>query len=103
MHWPTHIFIADIIHKKINSLLGISLNSKAFMVGSIKPDFSPRLLKIKHLKHISLEEVGLMIENLVRREIPSGGRQLLNYSVDLGVIMHYITDFFHMHIIILNM
>lgn len=94
MHWPTHLLIADIIHSTVKEKLQGVLNKRAFRFGSIKPDMTPRLLKIKHLKHISLNEVSKMIEDMRIKDNPEGGKLLRDYSVNLGIIMHYITDFF---------
>lgn len=94
MHWPTHLLIADIINKTVGDKLQGNLNKGAFRFGSIKPDMTPRLLRIKHLKHISLNEISKMIEDIKSKDLPGGGSKLKKYSIELGIIMHYITDFF---------
>lgn len=100
MHWPTHLLIADIVNRMIGDKLQGTLNRGALRFGSIKPDMTPRLLKIKHLKHRSLNEVSKMIEDIKSKNLPSEGKKLKKYSIELGIIMHYMTDFFcyaHIH------
>jgi hypothetical protein len=94
LHWPTHILIADKIDKLINEKLNMTLDSKRLKYGSIKPDITPRLLRLKHLKHRSLNQVEEMIDKIKNSSFPDTKRGILRFSRDLGIILHYITDFF---------
>lgn len=94
MHWPTHILIADKIHKIVEEKFEVTLDKKGLKLGSLKPDYSPYLLRIKHLKEKSINNLCEMIENIKNKSMPETGREFYKFSMDLGIIMHYITDFF---------
>lgn len=94
LHWPTHVLIAEKIDEIISEKLQTTLNTKGLKFGSIKPDITPRLLRIKHLKHRSLNQIGNMIEDMKGTRYPETKQGILRFSMNLGIIMHYITDFF---------
>lgn len=94
LHWPTHILIAEKIDEIINEKLQTTLNTKGLKYGSIKPDINPKLLRMKHLKHRSINQIGSMIEDMKNTKYPETKKDQLRFSMKLGIIMHYITDFF---------
>lgn len=94
MHWPTHILIAGKIDEIINDKLQTTLNTKGLKYGSIKPDITPKLLRMKHLKNRSINQISSMIEDMKNTKYPETKRGKLRFSMNLGIIMHYITDFF---------
>ena len=93
MHWPTHILIAGKIDEIINDKLQTTLNTKGLKYGSIKPDITPKLLRMKHLKNRSINQISSMIEDMKNTKYPETKRGKLRFSMNLGIIMHYITDF----------
>jgi hypothetical protein len=72
----------------------IELDRAAFSYGNIKPDLSPKCLRTPHL----LENYLLIVANNSNRLIGNSSQQtehsLKEFSTDLGVICHYICDFF---------
>lgn len=94
LHWPTHILIAGKINEIINDKLQTTLNTKGLKYGSIKPDITPKFLRMKHLKNRSINQISSMIEDMKNTKYPDTKRGMLRFSMNLGIIMHYITDFF---------
>lgn len=94
LHWPTHILIAGKINEIIGDKLQTTLSTKGLKYGSIKPDITPRLLRMKHLKNRSINQICSMIEDMKNTKFPETKKGRLKFSMKLGIIMHYITDFF---------
>ncbi len=86
----THKLIAKDVHKNIKDIFNIELNKKNFIYGNIKPDIVPRLRNIPHYIDNSLGFVINEIDRLCTIE----NIDMDKFSTDLGVITHYISDFF---------
>lgn len=87
MKHDSHIFIAE---KAIEELKGhnIEINKRLFLIGSVIPDYSPRHKVIRHYYDSSIEYIESLMEFVVKST---------NYhkvSLYLGVITHYLTDYF---------
>ncbi len=86
----THLLIAERVNNSIKNFLNLEISSKNFMYGNIKPDIVYRLSKkshrIKHSFNFVLEEM----EHLMT----STNISLEQYSINLGVISHFVSDFF---------
>lgn len=87
MKKDSHIFIAELVldeAKKDN----IILNERMFKLGSITPDYSPRHKMVSHYYRDSID----YIEKLMSFVLDC--RDYYKVSFHLGVIVHYITDYF---------
>jgi len=94
MHKRTHIRIARIIKKAVEKKLGARLSTKSFLYGNIKPDISYRMLKTMHCKHkcygFLKDEINQILDFTIENHADLKGE----FSRRLGVITHYISDFF---------
>ncbi|HWQ79000.1 MAG TPA: zinc dependent phospholipase C family protein [Anaerovoracaceae bacterium] len=87
MNFFTHIMISKALYRQLSQRM--ELDPKAFSYGNIKPDLSPKCLRDPHL----LENYLLIVSNDSNRLIGENP-ELKQFSTDLGVICHYICDFF---------
>lgn len=87
MNCITHLLIAETLYSHLQDR--VKLNKKAFMYGNIKPDLSPKCLKKPHTMENYLVHVCSNAKNLMR-----GETGLRDFSTSLGVICHYVCDFF---------
>lgn len=87
MNFLTHIMISEILYRRLARK--ISLDRKAFIYGNIKPDLSPQCLRKPHILDNYLFIVHHEASCLKKEKPPEK-----EFSVDLGVICHYICDFF---------
>jgi hypothetical protein len=86
----THKIIAEHIYQDVYNNNGILLNKKLLIRGSIKPDFMPNL---KVQKHYMAESFDFTIDRIMKViNEPEIGLDKL--SVNIGVISHYMADFF---------
>ncbi len=86
----THMLIGQKVYENVQSLLNIRLNKKSFIYGNIKPDIVHSLSSRSHLMKDSLDFV---IDEINRLMSPVGMRTK-QFSTDLGVINHFLSDFF---------
>ncbi|WP_432401389.1 zinc dependent phospholipase C family protein [Wukongibacter sp. M2B1] len=86
----THLLIGENVYKYIKKNLNMELDKKRFLYGNIKPDVVFRLSSRSHRIKDSLGFVLEEIERLIRAKNIS----LDQFSVDLGVISHFVSDFF---------
>ena len=87
MNFLTHIMISETLYRRLAKKM--FLDRKAFFYGNIKPDLSPECLRNPHI----LDNYLFMIHNESTRLIKEKPPEK-EFSVDLGVICHYICDFF---------
>ena len=86
MYFFTHLFIAKALHQQ---LIGeIELDQQAFSYGNIKPDL-PSPARVHHTMENCLPTVLELANYLMAEEV-----QLEEFSVILGEICHYVSDFF---------
>lgn len=85
----THIKLAKYIYHVFKEEYGIILNKKNLIYGSIKPDFMKN--KVPHYIDKSIDYIYDEIENLINNSSMIGKRE---FSRRLGMIMHYISDYF---------
>lgn len=88
---PTHRIIGQNIYKSMLLNTGIQLNERALIIGSVLPDIMPKYIKQKHFFSVSYDYILEMIEKLYN---DSQNMSLKEFSTRLGVITHYISDFF---------
>lgn len=94
MFIPTHMLIANCVNKAIEDNNRFKLNSECFLYGNIKPDITPKFIAIPHYKDASFEYIMKMIASIEIQTLPTSAKQLKSFSVMLGVINHYLTDYF---------
>jgi len=85
----THILISNILYKYLSKQIDFKLNRLAFAYGNIKPDFIDRDIKRPHTLKESLHCVNKYSEKLMRENI-----SIKEFSISLGVICHYMSDYF---------
>lgn len=90
----SHMLISKKVFSAISDCLDIKLNEKALTYGCIKPDLVPRLRAIPHNKEKSSDFINEIFEELRKQELPKSKEELKIFSINLGVILHYIADFF---------
>ena len=86
----SHLYLASILNKELNKN-GYKVNKKNFYYGNIKPDIIAKFKKHPHKITSSLDFIMEEIQNL-----STFGNiiSLKEFSIQLGVICHYVTDFF---------
>lgn len=91
----THRRIGKLIYHYLYDNFDIQLDEKAFTYGCMKPDLPLNRITLKHYKQDSLDSVCEMIRNLkLTSQTLKDESQLKDFSLNLGVIIHFIADFF---------
>lgn len=90
----SHSIIAKGLYESFLKNLNVSLDLKGFIYGCVKPDFSLSLLKMSHYKDKSLEATCSMIKALHDKKLPEANKDIKQFSIYLGVIAHYLADYF---------
>ncbi|MBC8061919.1 MAG: zinc dependent phospholipase C family protein [Clostridiaceae bacterium] len=85
----THLLISQIIYKSISKEINFKLNRLDFAYGNIKPDFNNNDIKCGHTLDESLYSVNKYSEELKRKNISNR-----EFSRALGVISHFVCDYF---------
>lgn len=92
MYTAHHIKIAHQMLKDVQNRLGVELDASAFIHGNILPDFHARYLLIPHTLKGS-KKIMQQLDSLFQG-IPSPGRNLKQFSENLGILCHFISDSF---------
>ena len=89
----SHTTVAHYLLDYVEQTDGISFDRKAFVFGNLKPDLKGEYLTKRHYPSLMFEEVMQRIRDFAATFSISekNGAKL---SEELGVICHYITDFF---------
>jgi len=90
----THLGISRGIMAVIERNLGIKLDGVGFVLGNIKPDIDPKLSSVPHLKNTVMDYVSSEIKSLLSMEDKIKNRCTREFSERLGLITHYLSDFF---------
>jgi len=91
----THALMAQIIYRIVNNdHSSLDLNYKSFRHGCIRPDFIPKPLKVPNYKRKSFEYLLSKIEKIQQEFLPDSDKNLKRFSVKLGIITHYLADYF---------
>lgn len=94
----THLCISSKLKSIIEKEQNVRLNTFSFLLGSIKPDFSPKYLNILHYKKDSEGFIREEIRGILDSKIYENRKCTSNFSERLGIITHYLSDFFcHAH------
>jgi hypothetical protein len=91
---PTHRIIAHNVFQNVNSNLNFKLSKTMLSYGSIKPDIAPSLKSKKHYKEPTLDFVVDEIVKLMEIGLSEDLISINKFSVKLGVITHFLSDFF---------
>lgn len=92
----THKVMAENILKHANAKSVYLINDKRFIWGNVKPDCTP---KYKFKKHYFDESVDMIVEKIINLSSLSLGdiyfdMTIGKFSEELGVICHFLCDFF---------
>lgn len=89
-----HMGFSEAIRKAIEKDLNIKIDRLSFMYGNIKPDLRPNLVNIPHYKDSAMEFVQGEIKKLTSYSLPKSRKWSKQLSERMGVITHYLSDFF---------
>lgn len=84
----THMIIGNIVYRTLQKRLGFKLNKGLFLFGTIKPDFKNSDINKEHTVDESLDSLINFIDKLYITN------DINKFSVSLGVICHYVCDYF---------
>jgi len=70
------------------------LNKNSLVYGSIKPDIAPSLAKLDHFKPQSFDLIMNEIHRLSQMSFANNKEFIKNFSTQIGVVTHFIADFF---------
>jgi len=94
----THRQIGKLVFTIIRKGFYIKLKRIALEYGSIKPDILPSMKSIPHTKDFSFHVVKELIFDIFDKPAPLTKRELRRFSIELGVLLHFISDYFcHVH------
>lgn len=94
MNILTHLGISREVMALTGKKLEIQLDTAGFMFGNIKPDIVPALSSIPHIKDKVNNFVKNEIKDLFTYKIKSDSNCTREFSERLGLVTHYISDFF---------
>jgi hypothetical protein len=89
----SHILIGKHIQRTINNTLPVSISLSCYLYGCTIPDILPRYSTVPHCKEQSLDLVSSLISKTLKT-LPESAHELQKYSFELGIITHYICDYF---------
>jgi hypothetical protein len=87
-----HCLLAVQIRKYVKAHTGVGLRLFRFAYGNIKPDLAPGMIIPFHKIDCSLNELGERVEELFSTD--EGAISAKSFIVKLGVITHFISDYF---------
>jgi hypothetical protein len=90
----SHNVIGKTIYNYILANLGVKLSLQDIKNGCMMPDFHPKFMSIPHYKSKSFETIAQMILSLQNTNFSVSPKHMSRFSTDLGIILHYITDYF---------
>lgn len=94
----THRQIGRLVFKVAQKGFCVRLKRIALEYGSIKPDILPSLKSIPHTKTLSFHYVKDLICQILDKPMPLTKREIRRFSTELGVLLHFISDYFcHVH------
>lgn len=89
----SHTTVAHYLLDYVEKTDGVSFDKKAFVFGNLKPDLKGEYLTKRHYPSLMFEEVMQRIRDFAAM-FRIGENNGAKISEELGVICHYITDFF---------
>lgn len=92
MFMQTHLKLARVIYQTVQKDQPDVLDYASFLVGNVLPDFDRRMLPFPHFKDQSF---GYLVDFIQQyRGIPADNREMYRFSCDMGMIAHFICDYF---------
>lgn len=85
----THLLISNILYKYLKDNMNFKLDRVAFAYGNIKPDFTTTDIKCQHTLDESLYYVNKYSEELMKADLT-----IKEFSISLGIICHFASDYF---------
>ena len=73
---------------------GITLDREQFVLGNLLPDYLPELILAPHFTNKCQREIGLFTNVLASQRVSASTELPPDYSLRLGILCHYITDYF---------
>lgn len=92
----THLIIANKLYEELPLQRKILIKKRNFLYGNIKPDMVSKYKLTKHYREESYENILHKINTLtdLNWKTISSNKAFCNFSQELGVICHFICDFF---------
>lgn len=90
----SHKIISEHVHKNVKDILGVNLNKRSLIFGSIKPDIAYSLVKLDHFKPQSFNFICDEINKLSNYNFESNKKFINLISNRIGIVTHFISDFF---------
>jgi len=94
MFAASHKLIARSVYEILKDQLGITLDCRSLLSGSIAPDINPRMIFLPHTTNATMNIVKTNIDWLKDREIPVTKKDNAAFSYKLGIVIHFLSDYF---------
>ncbi|KOA18459.1 hypothetical protein CLHOM_33610 [Clostridium homopropionicum DSM 5847] len=85
----THLLMSHILYDYLSKRQNIKINKLAFLYGCVKPDINNADINQEHTLDNSINSLNKYSEKLLTNNI-----SIKDFSVSLGVICHFICDYF---------
>lgn len=89
MYKYAHIIVSDMMLSDIQSKLDWKINRKAYLFGSIAPD-----INIAFPTHTFKHTINRVRKRIMHMEIRNNTKRNIIKSFNLGIVVHYICDYF---------
>mgnify|MGYP001283791881 CR=1 FL=1 len=95
MNLESHVFVSKVVHDQISKVFPVVVSRKLFRAGNVLSDYSLLVWTKPHYYLVSWEFIEEYIDNVcsLKTDEDASDPDLL-LSFQLGIICHYITDFF---------
>lgn len=93
MTYQTHAYFGAELFRVLSENWDIPLSKKRLVAGSVKPDVSSLFIRHPHFWKYSRRYVCRKIRKLMGYRIKPDGKNK-RFSEDLGIVLHYVADFF---------
>lgn len=93
MKSASHHAMGHLLYEALTSQ-GIQLDRELFVVGNLLPDYLPELILNPHFTLKCQREIHIFTEALAGQPITRGEQLPLEYALRLGILCHYLTDYF---------
>lgn len=93
MTYQTHAYFGKVLYSCIREFWNADISEKHLIVGSVKPDRSSMFLSHPHFWNYSKKFVYKKIKKLSSVKLVPGKKNK-KFSMELGIVLHYIADFF---------
>jgi len=94
MNFKSHLMMGKVLYEYLQKRLNVPLNRFEFVYGNVRPDIFPGFLATPHTKEYFYEYVKSELEEIEKINLIQSVDDDKTYSLRLGIICHYITDFF---------